>query len=197
MTHGHPSGRGLRADRDADRDLRVGDAERETAMEALREHYAQGRLTHAELDERLELALTARTGQDLARAREDLPDLYGAPAVPRAWDGPRPGPAARLAEREAWRAAWRAERRAEWKTRRRAVRHRQAAWTHHAAGRTGRDRHPMARRGGPPAAPLLFLLLVAGVALGGFGALKFVFAAWLALTLFRVIHRRGHARWTP
>jgi hypothetical protein len=145
MTQGHAFGRDPRVDRD----LRVGDAERETAMEALREHYAQGRLTHAELGERLDLALTARTGQDLARVREDLPDLYAA----------------------------------------------RAARAHHAAGRrAGRNRHPMARRGGPPAAPLLFLLLVAGVAVGGFGALKFVFVAWLALTLFRVLHRRGHAR---
>ncbi|MEU0516601.1 DUF1707 domain-containing protein [Streptosporangium sp. NPDC006007] len=58
-------------------DLRIGDAERDAAMTALREHYAQGRLTHEELGERLELVLSARTGRDLALAGADLPDLYG------------------------------------------------------------------------------------------------------------------------
>ncbi|MFC7649612.1 DUF1707 domain-containing protein [Streptosporangium lutulentum] len=58
-------------------DLRIGDAEREAVMTALREHYAQGRLTHEELDERLELALSSRTGRELALVGADLPDLYG------------------------------------------------------------------------------------------------------------------------
>ncbi|MFJ2029812.1 DUF1707 domain-containing protein [Streptosporangium sp. NPDC087985] len=58
-------------------DLRIGDAERDAAMTALREHYAQGRLTHQELDERLELTLSARTGRDLALVSADLPELPG------------------------------------------------------------------------------------------------------------------------
>lgn len=58
-------------------DLRIGDAERDAVMTALREHYAQGRLTHEELDERLELTLSARTGRELALAGADLPDLHG------------------------------------------------------------------------------------------------------------------------
>nr|BFE81535.1 hypothetical protein GCM10020093_041360 [Planobispora longispora] len=52
----------------------------------------------------------------------------------------------------------------------------------------------MARRGGPPVAPLLLVLLVAGVAVAGFGVLKFLFLAWLAVTLLRVVRHRGHAR---
>nr|BFE81534.1 hypothetical protein GCM10020093_041350 [Planobispora longispora] len=64
-------------------DLRVGDAERDAAMAVLREHYAHGRLTHEELDERLGLALSARTGGDLARAQENLPDPYEPPADAR------------------------------------------------------------------------------------------------------------------
>ena len=60
-------------------DLRIGDAERDAAMESLREHYVQGRLTREELDERLELTLSARTGGELARVSADLPG----PRAPR------------------------------------------------------------------------------------------------------------------
>ncbi|MCG5213960.1 DUF1707 SHOCT-like domain-containing protein [Streptosporangium sp. KLBMP 9127] len=62
-------------------DLRIGDAEREEMMGALREHFAQGRITHEELEERLGLTLTARTGRELARVAEDLPDPR--PVAPR------------------------------------------------------------------------------------------------------------------
>ena len=55
-------------------DLRIGDAEREEMMTALREHFAQGRITHDELDERLELTLNSRTGRELAKVADDLPD---------------------------------------------------------------------------------------------------------------------------
>ncbi|MDF5757931.1 DUF1707 domain-containing protein [Spongiactinospora sp. TRM90649] len=57
-------------------DLRVGDAERDETMSALREHFAQGRLTSEELDERLGLALGAKTRGDLARLSEDLPPAH-------------------------------------------------------------------------------------------------------------------------
>jgi hypothetical protein len=39
----------------------------------LRDHYAEGRLTHAELDERMTAALTARTFGDLRKIMADLP----------------------------------------------------------------------------------------------------------------------------
>jgi hypothetical protein len=68
-------------------DLRIGDAEREEMMAALREHFAQGRITHDELDERLDLTLHARTGRELAKVAEDLPDLR--PAVQPAPPHPR------------------------------------------------------------------------------------------------------------
>ena len=55
--------------------MRASDAEREHAAEALREHYAAGRLTSEELDERLEAAYRAKTGQELTELRADLPDL--------------------------------------------------------------------------------------------------------------------------
>jgi hypothetical protein len=60
--------------RPRDAALRVGDAERDRAVEALREHFAAGRLDADELDERLDAALTARTRADLARLFTDLPD---------------------------------------------------------------------------------------------------------------------------
>ncbi|MGN0064894.1 MAG: DUF1707 domain-containing protein [Nocardioides sp.] len=52
---------------------RIGDAERERAMEELARHYAEGRLDHDEYDERLDAVGTARTAPDLAILFEDLP----------------------------------------------------------------------------------------------------------------------------
>jgi hypothetical protein len=57
---------------------RIGDAERDSAAELLREHMAQGRLTAEEFDERIEAALTAKVASDLDPLFRDLP-------------GPRPG----------------------------------------------------------------------------------------------------------
>ncbi len=59
-------------------DLRVGDAERDATAELLREHYAQGRLTLDEFNERLTAALAATTERDLSQLTRDLP--YTAPA---------------------------------------------------------------------------------------------------------------------
>jgi DNA-binding PadR family transcriptional regulator len=51
----------------------VSDADRDLAVTRLREHFAVGRLTHAELDERLTAALTAQTPDDLRGLPADLP----------------------------------------------------------------------------------------------------------------------------
>jgi DNA-binding PadR family transcriptional regulator len=51
----------------------VSDADRDLAAARLREHFAVGRLTHAELDERLTAALTAQTPGDLGGLLADLP----------------------------------------------------------------------------------------------------------------------------
>jgi uncharacterized membrane protein len=53
--------------------LRIGDADRESAAEALREHFAQGRLTMEEFQHRLELVFAAKTDRDLAAITTDLP----------------------------------------------------------------------------------------------------------------------------
>ncbi len=62
--------------------VRVGDDEREAAVAALGEHYAAGRLTLEEYDQRTSHAFAARTTGDLARLFGDLP-LLPAPAEPR------------------------------------------------------------------------------------------------------------------
>jgi hypothetical protein len=61
-------------------DLRVGDADREAAAEALREHYAQGRLTLEEFNQRIEAAFAATMRSQLSALTRDLPPV----AVPAA-----------------------------------------------------------------------------------------------------------------
>lgn len=64
--------------------LRVSDEDRERAAHSLREHFAAGRLTQDELDERLEAVYTARTHGELAKLTADLPMLPASPAQRRA-----------------------------------------------------------------------------------------------------------------
>ena len=55
--------------------LRVGDADREAIAAQLREHYADGRLTLEELNERLDQTFAARTRADLNVVMRDLPHI--------------------------------------------------------------------------------------------------------------------------
>lgn len=52
---------------------RIGDAERDFAVQQLQEHHSQGRLDSFEFEERMSEALEARTGPELARLFRDLP----------------------------------------------------------------------------------------------------------------------------
>jgi len=75
-----------------DDQMRVSDAERETVTAKLRDHYAEGRLTSDELEERVTAALHAKTYGDLRALTSDLPGPAGVP--PRtmerpSFDGPR------------------------------------------------------------------------------------------------------------
>lgn len=70
-------------------DLRASDQERERVAEEIREHFAAGRLTSEELDERLRMAYAARTTQELEALRVDLPSLPPSPAEQRAELGQR------------------------------------------------------------------------------------------------------------
>ena len=90
-----------KAGRIMDDRMRVSDADRERVTARLREHFAEGRLSSEELDERVSAALSAKTFGDLRSAMTDLPDP--APAVSQvpqsapwaarrgavAWRGPR------------------------------------------------------------------------------------------------------------
>jgi hypothetical protein len=53
--------------------MRVSDAEREAAAAELREHFASGRLTQDEMDERLTAVFAAKTRADLSAVFTDLP----------------------------------------------------------------------------------------------------------------------------
>ncbi|WP_146615977.1 DUF1707 SHOCT-like domain-containing protein [Nonomuraea aridisoli] len=176
-------------------DLRVGDAEREQTMAALREHFAQGRLTHEELDERLDQALAAKTGRDLARVTADLPGHGHAPAA-SPWAPERgpgwgpghhhgPGPFHDVA---GWRAAAHAHR-----EQMRAMRHAQreahrAAWADRR-GHLGRGHH-----GPRPFLPVLFVIMALALIFGGGGLFKVLFVVFVAALLFSLVHRRFHSR---
>lgn len=72
---------------------RVGDLDRSTACDELASHFAAGRLTGDELNQRLELAITARTNRELRLLLADLPATPGhvAPAAQPASGGRRRG----------------------------------------------------------------------------------------------------------
>ena len=59
----------------ADATMRVSDAERAEVADQLAQHYGDGRLDQAELDERLGRAMGAKTQADLAGITADLPPL--------------------------------------------------------------------------------------------------------------------------
>jgi hypothetical protein len=71
MTEG-ASPTGDRRDRDGLPSLRASHADRDRTVEVLRDAAGDGRLTPSELDERVEAALTARTGSELAALTADL-----------------------------------------------------------------------------------------------------------------------------
>lgn len=70
------------------RQLRIGDAERNDALEVLGEHFAEGRLDREEYDERCQQALAARTASDLTPLFTDLPGRRPAALVPSGSPGP-------------------------------------------------------------------------------------------------------------
>lgn len=81
-----------------DPELRAGDADRDAAAAALREAFAQGRITQDELEERLGKVHTAKTYGELAPITADLPATDSAPVVPESEEARR--------RRSALRAGW-------------------------------------------------------------------------------------------
>ncbi|HEY6933504.1 MAG TPA: DUF1707 domain-containing protein [Marmoricola sp.] len=82
---------------DPDR-LRIADTEREAAVTALGEHFAVGRLTREEYDERCEAAWAARTRAELRPLFADLPG----PHQPGPQPGQRAEPVRSLTRPRAW-----------------------------------------------------------------------------------------------
>ncbi|MGF6883880.1 hypothetical protein ABIA39_007956 [Nocardia sp. GAS34] len=73
-------------------DIRIGTAEREDAMRRLSDHFAAGRLSVAEFDERSARVAAAMTRGDLTPVFADLPEPVAAdaPAAPAEHRGRRP-----------------------------------------------------------------------------------------------------------
>src|SRR6201995_4624107 len=67
-------------------DLRVSDADRQSVADQLSQHFADGRLDQAEVDERLSQAMNAKTYRDLDGLLTDLPATAtgGGPGLPPA-----------------------------------------------------------------------------------------------------------------
>jgi uncharacterized protein DUF1707 len=68
--------------------MRVSDADRERVAAKLRDHFAEGRLTQDELDERVSAALHAKTAGDLRPLTADLPEPVPATGRGRGPGGP-------------------------------------------------------------------------------------------------------------
>jgi hypothetical protein len=88
-------GHAFLAHRQDEADLRASDSERDLVAAELGEHFQSGRLDQTEFDERLTLALRARTRRDLARLLTDLPAWHPVPVASP--EPARPDPGVRLA----------------------------------------------------------------------------------------------------
>ena len=130
-----------KAGRGMDEHIRVSDADRERIVERLREHYAEGRLTSDELDERVTAALSAKNFGELRAVMTDLPEpeLVGSPVGPGATGGPGGPTGPGWPGRQGWQSS---------------------PWA--AAGRP-----MMAYRRGPRILPLVLIALVAAIAIPG------------------------------
>ena len=70
--------------RATDATMRVSDAERAEIADQLAQHYGDGRLDQADLDERLSRAMSAKTRADLTGITDDLPEVGTRPGRPAA-----------------------------------------------------------------------------------------------------------------
>jgi Domain of unknown function (DUF1707) len=70
--------------------LRIGDRERDAVAAELQEHYARGRLTLEEFNQRLDAVFAAKTQGDLSRITADLPHVpSGGAPLPSSRRSPR------------------------------------------------------------------------------------------------------------
>jgi hypothetical protein len=84
-------------------DLRIGDSDREAAAARLREHYAAGRLTMEEFNQRLDATFAATTQRQLTQISRDLPHVGITPGV--ALLSGQAGPGGRERSRRHYRTA--------------------------------------------------------------------------------------------
>jgi len=89
--------------------LRIGDRERDAVAAELREHYAHGRLTLEEFNQRLDAVFGAKTQADLSRITADLPHIRsGGSPLPSSGAGRSaslasgPSPSGRATDRSGW-----------------------------------------------------------------------------------------------
>lgn len=152
--------------------IRVSDADRERVTARLRDHFAEGRLSAEELEERIAAALNAKTVGDLRRVLVDLPEPEpagvggplgaGQPVAAAGWAGPgRAG----------------------------------AGWGPSRGWRGG----PVMVRRGPRLLPLALVVLVAAIVLPGagwalFAFLKVVLLLWLVACLVGMFTAARFAR---
>ncbi len=94
----------------SERDMRVGDAERDATAAQLSEHFAAGRLDHSEFAERTEQALSSRTRGELDLVLHDLPVL---PVAVQASTAPAPAEESSPVQLSA-RAQWRRSTLSTW-----------------------------------------------------------------------------------
>lgn len=89
-------------------EMRASDGDRDKVASVLREHYAQGRLTVEEFDERLEQLYTSKTYGELATLTSDLPDvdLGRLPALPDRHPERREARDVRQAQQRGLTAMW-------------------------------------------------------------------------------------------
>ena len=159
--------------------LRVGDRERDEVTSALHEHFAQGRLTREELDERLTATLSARTVGDLRKVTSDLPGTSDVIPILSA------GAGGRVPDGPAWRGAW-------W-----------AAsapypgqpplsppWAHAATREWG-------SRPGPPFGLFLIPIFMFVAFTGGWMLFPLFAGAWFVIALFGFRHARRWHRPVP
>jgi hypothetical protein len=155
--------------------IRVSDADRERVTARLRDHYAEGRLSAEELEERISAALSAKTVGDLRRVLVDLPEPQpvgaggpggpmgaGRPVAAPGWAGP------------GWAGP---------------------GWGPSRAQRGG----PVMVRRGPRFLPLALVVLVAAIVLPGagwalFAFLKIVLLLWLVAALVGMFTAARFAR---
>ncbi|OYD69141.1 DUF1707 SHOCT-like domain-containing protein [Rhodococcus sp. OK302] len=76
-------------------DIRIGTTEREQALSLLSEHFAAGRLTVSEFDERSGIVTAATTRSELVPVFADLPGNYQAPGTAPMSTVPATSPPAR------------------------------------------------------------------------------------------------------